>query len=143
VTRDGHPLGELIPLRRRRRFVARDEFAAMSRNAAVVDDDVFRTDQDAAADHDAVDLYEHQEPRARAPRHRHPVVGMPTATAGLEQGCARPAGCRPFLTGLQLIRTDTCGPPTTWRLVKMWFGAIVVAVFGWQQEMRLHGARGW
>jgi prevent-host-death family protein len=59
VTRDGHRLGELIPLRRRRRFVARNEFAAMSRNAAVVDDSVFRADQDAAADHDAVDPYEH------------------------------------------------------------------------------------
>ena len=58
VTRDGHRLGELIPLRRRRRFVARDEFAAMSRNAAVVDDGAFRADQDAAADHDAVDPYE-------------------------------------------------------------------------------------
>ncbi|WP_208297905.1 type II toxin-antitoxin system Phd/YefM family antitoxin [Actinophytocola oryzae] len=34
VTRDGHEIGELIPLRRR--FVARDEFIAMSRNAATV-----------------------------------------------------------------------------------------------------------
>ncbi|MGH3273966.1 MAG: hypothetical protein ACRDNZ_06515 [Streptosporangiaceae bacterium] len=31
VTRDGHRIGELIPLRRRRRFVPRQEFAAMSR----------------------------------------------------------------------------------------------------------------
>jgi prevent-host-death family protein len=57
VTRDGHRLGELIPLRRRRRFVARDEFAAMSRKAAVVDGGVFRADEDAATDHDAVDPY--------------------------------------------------------------------------------------
>jgi len=27
VTRDGHQIGELIPLRRRRRFVSRTEFA--------------------------------------------------------------------------------------------------------------------
>ncbi|MGI5129540.1 type II toxin-antitoxin system Phd/YefM family antitoxin [Pseudonocardia sp. CA-107938] len=58
VTRDGHRLGELIPLRRRRRFVTRNEFAAMSRNAAVVDDAAFRADQDAAADHDTLDPYE-------------------------------------------------------------------------------------
>ena len=30
VTRDGHRIGELVPLRRRRRFVPRAEFAAMS-----------------------------------------------------------------------------------------------------------------
>jgi antitoxin (DNA-binding transcriptional repressor) of toxin-antitoxin stability system len=36
VTRDGHRIGELIPLRRRR-FVPRQEFAAMSRNAPAVD----------------------------------------------------------------------------------------------------------
>ena len=58
VTRDGHRLGELVPLRRRRRFVARDEFAATSRDAAVVDDGAFRADLDAAADHDAVDPHE-------------------------------------------------------------------------------------
>ena len=33
VTRDGHRIGELVPLRRRRRFVPRSEFAAMSRTA--------------------------------------------------------------------------------------------------------------
>lgn len=58
VTRDGHEIGELIPLRRRRRFVARDEFIAMSRNAASVDISAFREDQDAAADQEVVDPYE-------------------------------------------------------------------------------------
>lgn len=58
VTRDGHEIGELIPLRRRRRFVARAEFIAMSRNAAQVDIDAFRADQEAALDHDARDPYE-------------------------------------------------------------------------------------
>jgi prevent-host-death family protein len=49
VTRDGHRIGELVPLRQRRRFVSRAEFAAMSRSAPVVDADAFRADQDAAA----------------------------------------------------------------------------------------------
>ena len=52
VTRDGHPIGELVPIRRRRRFVSRQEFAAMSRNAPVSDLDAFRADQDATADHE-------------------------------------------------------------------------------------------
>jgi antitoxin (DNA-binding transcriptional repressor) of toxin-antitoxin stability system len=48
VTRDGHRIGELIPLRRRRHFVPREEFAAMSRTAPGLSLDAFRTDQDAA-----------------------------------------------------------------------------------------------
>jgi prevent-host-death family protein len=58
VTRDGHQIGELIPLRRRRRFVSRQEFATMSRNAPAVDLDAFRADQDAALDHEASSPYE-------------------------------------------------------------------------------------
>ena len=58
VTRDGHRIGELIPLRRRRRFVARDEFAGMSRNAATLDLDAFRAGQDAATDPEAADPYD-------------------------------------------------------------------------------------
>src|SRR5215468_3589350 len=50
VTRDGHRIGELVPLRQRRRFVSRAEFAAMSRTAPVIDADAFRADQHAAAD---------------------------------------------------------------------------------------------
>jgi antitoxin (DNA-binding transcriptional repressor) of toxin-antitoxin stability system len=57
VTRDGHRIGELIPLRRRR-FVPRQEFAAMSRNAPAVDLEGFRADQDAALDHEACSAYE-------------------------------------------------------------------------------------
>ncbi|MHA6623069.1 type II toxin-antitoxin system Phd/YefM family antitoxin [Pseudonocardia sp. DLS-67] len=57
VTRDGHEIGELIPLRRRRRFVAREEFAAMSHNAATIDVAGLRADQDAAADHELTDPY--------------------------------------------------------------------------------------
>jgi len=57
VTRDGHRIGELIPLRRRRRFVPRQEFAAMSRGAPAIDIDAFRADQDAALDHDAGSPY--------------------------------------------------------------------------------------
>jgi antitoxin (DNA-binding transcriptional repressor) of toxin-antitoxin stability system len=57
VTRDGHRIGELIPLRRRLRFVPRQEFAEMSRTAASVDAGAFRADQDAAADQDLADPY--------------------------------------------------------------------------------------
>ena len=56
VTRDGHRIGELIPLRRRFRFVARQEFAAMSRNAPSID--IFRADQEVAVDHDADSPYD-------------------------------------------------------------------------------------
>lgn len=58
VTRDGHQIGELVPLRRQRRFVSRQEFAATSRNAPSGSLDAFRADQDAAADHDDRDPYD-------------------------------------------------------------------------------------
>ncbi|MGO9083449.1 MAG: type II toxin-antitoxin system Phd/YefM family antitoxin [Streptosporangiaceae bacterium] len=58
VTRDGHRIGELIPLRDRRRFVPRQEFIAMSRNAPAVDLEAFRADQDKALDHEASSPYE-------------------------------------------------------------------------------------
>jgi prevent-host-death family protein len=58
VTRDGHRIGELIPLRQRRRFVTRQEFAAMSRNAPASDLEAFRADQDATADQDVNGAYE-------------------------------------------------------------------------------------
>jgi prevent-host-death family protein len=50
VTRDGRRIGELVPLRQRRRFVSREAFAAMSRSAPLVDPIAFRADQDAAAE---------------------------------------------------------------------------------------------
>ncbi len=58
VTRDGHRIGELIPLRSRRRFVSRQEFAAMSRSAPSLDIATFRADQDAALDHEAGSPYD-------------------------------------------------------------------------------------
>ncbi|MHB1431729.1 MAG: type II toxin-antitoxin system Phd/YefM family antitoxin [Streptosporangiaceae bacterium] len=58
VTRDGHRIGELVPLRRRRRFVTRQEFAAMSRNAPATDLEAFRADQDAASDQEDTGAYE-------------------------------------------------------------------------------------
>ncbi|MFI1097550.1 type II toxin-antitoxin system Phd/YefM family antitoxin [Streptomyces sp. NPDC020917] len=57
VTRDGHQIGELIPLRGRRRFVPRSEFAAMSRTASDVSLEAFRADQSATAEQEADDLY--------------------------------------------------------------------------------------
>ena len=58
VTRDGHRIGELIPLRKRRRFVGRDEFAALSRTAAAVDVEAFRADQEAAVESSVRDPYD-------------------------------------------------------------------------------------
>jgi prevent-host-death family protein len=58
VTRDGHEIGELIPLRRRRRFVARQEFAAMSRSAPSISLDAFRADQDGTAGQEPDDPYD-------------------------------------------------------------------------------------
>jgi len=57
VTRDGHEIGELVPLRRRRRFVSRAEFAEASRTAPAVDLAAFRADQEAAYDQGLVDPY--------------------------------------------------------------------------------------
>lgn len=57
VTRDGHRIGELVPLRGRRRFVPRAEFTAMSRNASGVSLEAFRADQDTAAEQETDDPY--------------------------------------------------------------------------------------
>jgi len=57
VTRDGRQIGELIPLRRARRFVTREEFSAGSRTASPIDLDRFRADQDAAHDHGQDDVW--------------------------------------------------------------------------------------
>ena len=57
VTRDGHRIGELVPLRDVRRFVSRQEFVANSRNAPGVDISLFRADQDAAVDQEGGDAY--------------------------------------------------------------------------------------
>ncbi|MDX2853102.1 prevent-host-death protein [Streptomyces sp. PA03-3a] len=57
ITRDGHRIGELVPLRRRRRFIPRGEFAAMSKAAPDVSLDAFRADHDATADQEPGDPY--------------------------------------------------------------------------------------
>lgn len=57
VTRDGRQIGELVPLRRRRRFVSRSDFAAGSRLAPEMDLAAFRADQAAAFDSDVRDPY--------------------------------------------------------------------------------------
>jgi prevent-host-death family protein len=58
VTRDGHRIGELIPLRHRRRFVPRQEFAVLSRPAPRIDIETFRADQEAALDQDSDSPYD-------------------------------------------------------------------------------------
>ncbi|MFJ7057320.1 prevent-host-death protein [Streptomyces microflavus] len=57
VTRDGHRIGELIPLRRRRRFVPREEFSALSWSAPDISLDAFREDQDSTAEQGQGDRY--------------------------------------------------------------------------------------
>ncbi|MFJ8074862.1 type II toxin-antitoxin system Phd/YefM family antitoxin [Streptomyces sp. NPDC096176] len=57
VTRDGHRIGELIPLRHRRRFVPRAEFAAMSRTAPDISLDAFRDDQNTVVEQELDDPY--------------------------------------------------------------------------------------
>ena len=57
VTRDGHRIGELVPLRRRRRFLSRADFARGSKCAPRIDIAAFRTDQDAAFGQDVTDPY--------------------------------------------------------------------------------------
>lgn len=56
VTRDGHQIGELVPLRRRRTFVPRSEFL-ISAGAGSVDPQRFRSDLDAVIDDDIPDAY--------------------------------------------------------------------------------------
>ena len=51
VTRNGVPVGELLPLRRHR-FVAAETAVAMFRSAPKVDYTTFRADLDAAASQD-------------------------------------------------------------------------------------------
>ena len=57
VTRDGHGIGELVPLRRRRRFVTRADFTATSRSAPAIELTGFRADQEAALDVQVDDPY--------------------------------------------------------------------------------------
>lgn len=57
VTRDGHQIAELVPMRRRRRFVSRTEFARGSQLAPLIDVAAFRADQDSAYDQSLSDPY--------------------------------------------------------------------------------------
>lgn len=54
ITRNGTPVGRLIPLRRRT-FVAREQVMATFATAAVVDPDRLRADLDDAIDQDPFD----------------------------------------------------------------------------------------
>lgn len=56
VTRDGHQIGELVPLRHRRTFVPRGEFLADAGTGSI-DLDRFRTDLDAVIDNEVSDPY--------------------------------------------------------------------------------------
>lgn len=56
VTRNGTPIGELIPLRRNR-VVTREQFAGVSANAPIMDAARFRADVDSAMDSELQDPY--------------------------------------------------------------------------------------
>ncbi|MDR3069275.1 MAG: type II toxin-antitoxin system prevent-host-death family antitoxin [Cellulomonas sp.] len=55
VTRDGRPMGQLIPLRRR--FVSREQFVTSSLTAPTVDPDRLRADIDTTIDSHLDDTY--------------------------------------------------------------------------------------
>ena len=57
VTRDGRGIGELVPLRARRRFVARADFVSGSALSVDIDLDAFRADQDKAFETTLTDPY--------------------------------------------------------------------------------------
>jgi antitoxin (DNA-binding transcriptional repressor) of toxin-antitoxin stability system len=57
VTRNGTPIGELVPLRRHR-VVTREQFAGVSANAPVMDAARFRADVDDALDSGLRDPYD-------------------------------------------------------------------------------------
>lgn len=57
VTRDGHQIGELVPLRRRRTFIPREEFLAGRTTTSPVDPDRLRADLDAVIDDENPDPY--------------------------------------------------------------------------------------
>jgi antitoxin (DNA-binding transcriptional repressor) of toxin-antitoxin stability system len=56
VTRDGHQIAELVPLRHRRTFVPRGEFLAAG-GTGRIDADQFRSDLDAVIDNEVTDPY--------------------------------------------------------------------------------------
>lgn len=58
VTRDGHRIGQLVPLRERQRFVSRADFVHVSSRTPTIDIDVFRADVDALLDPVVSDPYD-------------------------------------------------------------------------------------
>ncbi|WP_062349986.1 type II toxin-antitoxin system Phd/YefM family antitoxin [Herbidospora yilanensis] len=52
LTRDGHHIGDIIPIRRRRRAVSRSDFAAVSRGMPRLDDRDYRRDMNLHVDDD-------------------------------------------------------------------------------------------
>lgn len=58
VIRHGRHIGDLMPIRRRRRAVSRAEFAAVSRGMPRLDDEKYREDMDRHADDGLYDPYD-------------------------------------------------------------------------------------
>ncbi|GAB3880763.1 hypothetical protein GCM10027612_08840 [Microbispora bryophytorum subsp. camponoti] len=58
VTRSGHHIGDLVPIRRRHQAVSRAEFAAMSRGMPRLDDRKYREDMDRHVNDDLYGPYD-------------------------------------------------------------------------------------
>lgn len=58
VTRNGHHIGDLVPIRRRRRAVSRAEFTAVSRGMPWLDDRKYREDMDRHVNDEFYDPYD-------------------------------------------------------------------------------------
>ncbi|GIH68852.1 type II toxin-antitoxin system Phd/YefM family antitoxin [Sphaerimonospora thailandensis] len=58
VTRNGHHIGDLVPIRRRRRAVSRAEFAAVSRGMPRLDDRRYRAEMDRYVNDELYDPYD-------------------------------------------------------------------------------------
>jgi antitoxin (DNA-binding transcriptional repressor) of toxin-antitoxin stability system len=67
VTRNGHHIGDLVPVRERRTFVSRTDFAEMSMRMPQVDYGRFRADLDRNVDDEAYDPFERALRRDQSP----------------------------------------------------------------------------
>ncbi|MEV4380045.1 prevent-host-death protein [Streptosporangium sp. NPDC049644] len=66
VTRNGHHIGDLVPIRRRRRAVSRAEFA-VSRGMPLLDDRKYRQDMDQHVNDGLYDPYDRAYSRSETP----------------------------------------------------------------------------
>ncbi|GHH65378.1 hypothetical protein GCM10017673_09350 [Streptosporangium violaceochromogenes] len=83
VTRNGHHIGDLMPVRRRRRAVSRAEFTAVSRGMPRLDDRKYREDMDR---HVNDEFYDRAHGRGVVPENdERPPGTHPDVTARLAE----------------------------------------------------------